>query len=262
MGRLILILAFVFAFITTVIVNLPARLVMERALPSGTALSYDRVSGSVWNVRLTGVNVAGQPLGRVQLKMRPAAIVTGRVAYDFDVAAPAGRFVGDVSAGLDRSVSVRLPRARVNVQELDRLQEVLRRAPSEVRLENIVIEMQGDGACRTARGRISSDILKANGPRFGWDGTDMDGSLTCSSGVLEIALSSVEQTDPITASVRFDAREGLYDLNARVETDNGTLVQGVQQLGFRADNGSWIYTRSNRPSPTPESSASVQEGSR
>lgn len=260
MSRILLVLVFIVTFLGALIANLPARWAFEQGGLARTAISHDRISGSVWNGRMTNVSIAGQRLGDVSFAIKPLALLSGKLNYEYDVAGPPGRFVGDISVGFDRSIEVSLPRARVDVQGLERLQEVLRRAPSEVRIEGLRLAVTSDGACTTASGALTSDILQANGERLGWSGPEMVGTLSCQNGVVGLSLESAEGPDVISAELSFDGRVAIYDLSARVESTNPNVVQAVQQLGFQAEGTGFTYTRTNRPGPDSSSELSLREG--
>jgi|GEM_PF-3333661 len=259
MGRFLLILAFFLAFLGTLIVNIPARLVFERIDPAAHGLYYERVSGTIWSGRMTGTFVAGQPLGTIDFKARPGALLQARLAYDITLLGPTGAASGSLVGRPDRSLELSVPRARINVQELRRLQPRLREMPSEVSLENLSLELQPDGSCRQGRGRIRTDTLKAIGQRLAWDGPEMAGKLTCAGGEIMVSLDSQGSEDLITARIALDAPRGLFDVEARIESREERVLQAIQQFGFQAEGEAYVYRYGNRPGDVPVPSAAAGE---
>lgn len=255
MGRFLLILAFILAFLVALIVNIPARLVLERINPAAQGLYYERVSGTIWSGRMTGTVVAGQPLGTVDFTARPAAFLQASLSYDITLLGPTGAASGTLLARTDRSLELSVPRARINVHELRRLQPRLREVPSEVSLENLMLELQPDGYCRRGRGQIRTDTLQAVGERLAWQGPEMAGQLNCTGGEIIIALDSQGGEDAISARIALDAPESLFDIEARVQSRAERVLQTVQQFGFQAEGDAYVYRYGNRPRGEAASSA-------
>lgn len=239
---------FVLTFGVTLIANLPAKWVMQQFQQGASGLSYERATGTIWNGRLAEVMVAGQPLGEVQFQFRPLRLVQARATYDVAVRGDVGAFQGEVWASPGGGFSARLPRARIHVQELARVDPLLRRAPSHVDVAGLAIRLNRDRACTDALGDLSTDILSSLGPRFGWNGPALNGSILCREGKLVIALQSVEGADDISAKLLYDGASGQYELLASVETHEQRVVGAMRRIGFEQVNGAWTYHRSSRVS--------------
>jgi hypothetical protein len=251
MGRIVLILAFLLAFLITLVVNVPARFVLDRVNPAAQGLYYERVSGSVWSGRMTGSVVAGQPIGTVDFRLRPGDLFSMSLTYDVSLRGPTGTATGTLRVTGDRSVGVELPRARINVQELRRLEPRLRQVPSELVIQNLLLKIDSNRACRQGRGRIRTDVLEALGGRFAWNGPEMVGTVECLGGDIVVVIDSQTSEDTISARLVFDGKTGIFDLNARVQTPNAKVRQAVQQLGFQPDGEAFVYRYGNRPQDRP-----------
>jgi hypothetical protein len=247
MGRFLLFLAFILAFLVTLIINIPARLVLERINPAAQGLYYERVAGTIWSGRMTGSVVAGQPLGTISFTARPSALLQASLSYDITLLGPTGAASGTLLARPDRSLELSIPSARINVHELRRLQPRLREVPSEVSLENLSLALQPDGYCRRGRGLIRTDTLQAVGERLAWQGPEMAGQLNCTGGEIIIALDAQGGEDAISARIAFDAPKGLFEVEARVQSRAERILQAVQQFGFQAEGDVYVYRYGNRP---------------
>ncbi len=258
MGRFLLILAFILAFLVTLIINIPARLVLERINPAAQGLYYERVSGTIWSGRVTGSVVAGQPLGTISFTARPSALLQASLSYDITLLGPTGAASGTLLLRPDRSLELSIPRARINVHELRRLQPRLREVTSEVLFENLSLELQPDGYCQQGRGQIRTDTLQAVGERLAWQGPEMAGQLNCAGGEIIVALDSQGGEDLIAARIALDAPKGLFDVEARVQSRVERVLQAVQQFGFQAEGDAYVYRYGNRPQGEAASSAEAR----
>lgn len=246
MRKLLLIIIFAVVLAASIIARTPLGFAMEQAGLKAQGVSYSHVAGTIWNGRLHGVDVAGQSIGDVTFKLKPAALLTGALAFDLGIDGLTGAGRGSGKIGLNRTVSIENAIADINIQTLARLDPRLRQAPAQLTATIKHLEITGDGACRKADGVISTDILTSLGGRYAWEGPPMSGPVSCHNNALRIVLQNDGGPDDITASVDLHP-SGVYDVTARMQTTNTNVRQALLALQFENRDGAYFYTVSNRP---------------
>jgi general secretion pathway protein N len=103
-------------FLVTLIAAFPARVAIGWFAPSGLAVSG--VEGSLWKGRIGGLRAANLRIGAASWRIRPLAMLTGRISADVEAAVPGGFVSGRVAAGLTGTVDVRDARAGIPLAEL------------------------------------------------------------------------------------------------------------------------------------------------
>lgn len=105
-------------FVGVGIATLPASLIVSRLPPQVT---LEGVAGSIWSGSATRVAYQGVPVGALTWRSRPAALFTGRLAYDVDVARTDGYLRGALAvtfggAVMAEGVQLSLPLTALNPQ--------------------------------------------------------------------------------------------------------------------------------------------------
>lgn len=248
MPRLVILVAlFLVVFLAALVWRMPASFVFERAGLPGGAVSFTYVGGTVWEGTVSGLNVGGQPLGQVRFKLRPGALVAGRLVYDVRVSGETAEARGTVGIGLDRSVALTDAFADINIQALRRLDPRLRQAPAKLQVTLDELRLDRRRACRAGDGALSTDLLMAAGRRWNWQGPDMLGEIACRDGAFQVRLESAPGPDRIEADAVLNAASLRYNLTARVESAHPGLGDAMRVLDFTAEDGAYVYQRTNAP---------------
>ena len=83
MKKLLLFLLVLMVVAVIVVVLLPARLVLEHAMPASAPVQLQEVSGTVWKGRAGRVIRNGNDLGALGWKVHAGALLTGVLDTDF-----------------------------------------------------------------------------------------------------------------------------------------------------------------------------------
>ena len=252
MPRWFLAILFSVIFLAVLVAGLPASLVARQANLKGAGFDYMRISGTLWSGEISRLHLAGQPLGEVEFRLKPAALLSGRLAYDVSIDGTAMHARGQAETGFDRNLTLRDMVADVNVQALNRLDPRLRQSPATLAVTVRELSIARDRSCRRADGGVRTDLLQSVGQRWDWAGPEMRGVLSCEQGVFSVAMSGSGADDDIRAQARFDARRAVYDVDAQVSTTNRGVAQALRTLDFVAEDGVFTYSRSNDPQQAVE----------
>lgn len=104
MRKLPLILAGAAAFLLSLVVFAPARLLVS-FLPA--SVTTGTMTGSIWNGATDYLAIDGRPLGAMQWHLKPLQLLRGRLALDVDLRSAEGTAHGFVSLGSGNSLAAR-----------------------------------------------------------------------------------------------------------------------------------------------------------
>lgn len=228
--------------ILVMVLRMPLGFVLDRAnLPAGS-VSYSAAEGTIWNGRLNGLEVAGQPIGDVTLSARPQDLLAGGLSYDLQWGGPGGRGVTQITLGFGGSVSLQETRLEQSIGSVEGLMNAIREFGGVVRLRDGAIKLRQD-QCESAAGTISSDILTNIGQSYGRAFGPVDGRLSCEDGVIVIYLVSTSETgDRVDVQSRLWL-SGRADVTAEVATNDVELGAALAELYFEQDGDVWRYSR-------------------
>lgn len=169
------------AFLLFMVSLMPASSALRFAsLPA--ALSYQSVSGSLWNLELSGVSIYGRPVGRLTLEPDLSVLAGGLdgkvklngsdMAADFDLA------MGD----------------QITVDNLDLTMGLSGRVASfafdgAMRLQNGMIELQPSGRCISASGTVRTNVFQDMFAALGMSRDAAEAALTCNAGYLQVIFN-------------------------------------------------------------------------
>jgi len=226
LGRILIFLA---ALAVWLIVLLPLKTV---AIAAGGAdrLGYQDVFGTVWNGRVYGLELAGEPVREIALSMRPAALLTGQAAADWLIEDASLSGNGRIALGAGRvevsGASLVVPLSRLAAADWPGMDPG---EPVFVRLPRLVFV---DGDCRQADGAVRTGALVTLGAAYGFEGPVLEGGLSCRDGVLALAMRG--ETDALSVTADADLRANGYDWRVTARTGNADLADALALAGFEA----------------------------
>lgn len=224
-----------FLLLAWLVVLLPMKAV---ALMAGGAprLGYADVFGTVWDGRVYGLTVQGQPVREAVIGVRPAALFAGRLTADIrledpDITgsgrvslAPGGRWWLD-----DASLSMTLGRAGLgDLPGLDPQERLF------VRVLQLELEA---GQCRQAVGTARSGALVSLASRHGLVGPALIGELSCREGALVLTFSGDEAD--LSVSGEAVLRADGYDWRVEARTGDAALADILALAGFTRTAEGW-----------------------
>ena len=219
--RLLIVIVAVVAALLSFIANLPLRWVLPDGI--GTA------SGTVWNGQVSGVPLLGQVrlkggLGGMNVSTPPGTVtlsadVTPRSVSDLALVMPVAALPtsdGRLS-GLAGTFGLRVDDARL-----------------------------ADGRCAEASGTARTDVLAANGARFGWTGPELAGPVDCVDGRLRVRLSG-ENPGAAVEAVTTTSMDGTYESEITVRADDPAAGNALVLFGFsRSSAGEYRLSERGR----------------
>ena len=229
--RLALVFLFLLVFVGAAIVTMPLSFVLERSSLEQLGLNWARASGTVLNGSVRGLSYGNQGIGDIDLRLRPAALVSGRVTYESRWSGAPGSGSAVLSAGR-REIAVTDMSAVVQIENLVGLADDVRRTGGVASISDAEIRF-ADDACASARGRVATDVVSRAATAYGQSGTDLVGSLACDGPMLTIPLSGqADSGDVLEANVRVGLLEpSLFE--AQVTTSNSDLATLLVLRGFQ-----------------------------
>ncbi|WP_417490578.1 type II secretion system protein N [Maricaulis sp.] len=228
-------IAFLLALLVGLVVFLPLKLVLGLAGP-GLDLSRAEIHGTVWNGSVRGARISGQPLRRVQIRLHPLALFTGRARADWVITDPGlrGRGQAAIDGRGDWSVShARLAASpdRLGIRPIPGLTET---ALVDISIERL--DYRG-GACAQAAGEISASIPGGQAQAFGVALPDMTGPVQCRDGRLAVLVSGESADMTVEAEALVASASSEWQIG--VETANPDLANALAFSGFVQTANIW-----------------------
>ena len=237
MKKLLLLLLVLAVIAVIVVVLLPARLVLEHAMPASAPVQLQEVSGTVWKGRAGRVIRNGNDLGALGWKVHAGALLTGVLDTDFILDGQDYSGKGRLSRGRDgvirlTDVDASFPASRLepvlDVPALNLLGRVDVRLDTLQLQNNVPTALQGratwrdaavSGADQASFGTIVADF----GPQAGGFG----GTVKDEGGPLEV------KGEFKTTLLGYEARATL-----RPRDGNPQVTRALRHIGQPQEDGS------------------------
>ncbi len=193
-----------------IVISVPLRLALS---PAATVISAQSVEGTIWNGRLIGASLGGQPLGDLDARLSPGALFLGKARVRLDGARLHGAVVTSFGTRSGEISLLSLPIGRtMGPVELSVL---------EITDAQVVFH---DDECVRAEGHMMMQI------KSGFGGQRLSGSLRCSGAML--AADLVSQSAMQRLSLRFPTPVRYQALLTVKASDNLQAV-ALTAAGFR-----------------------------
>ena len=215
---------FLLAFLLLLIVFAPLRFALDRIEAADAGLSAATVEGSVWSGRMESASFRGVQLGDVQVTLRPLPLLLGRSSLVVETVEAPGRAVlvrdGDRAGVTDATAAVPLR---------------LTRGPAplsgQLRLQDVTVLFRR-GACETADGRVTTDLLSRNADFLQWQGPELSAQIACRGRALLIPFRGARDGTEVNAALSIEA-DGRYRLETRVITQDVAFATALALAGFQ-----------------------------
>lgn len=176
---------------------------------SGTTLSGTIWDGQVDNVPLLGTVAVKGGFGNLSFLTAPGDVTLS----------------GKVSPTGVETLILSMPVARLPMSD-SRLSGLSGRI--SLRIAQAVIK---DGACVSATGTASTDVLAANRARFDWTGPELSGPVDCDDGRLRVRLNGEAGTQTVLATI-VTGLDGVYQSDITVSTSDPAAGNVLTLFGF------------------------------
>lgn len=234
------------SLIGTLLVTMPLSFALERSGVRNAGLSWQSAQGTILNGSLTGVRIGVQPVGVVNLKLRPSALLTGSVSYEMQWAGGAGTGNGVVGLGAKR-IAFEDVTANLQLDQLVGLVAEARRAGGRLTInaESVVLQ---NGDCLEAAGTVSTDAVTRFAASYGQAAGEFTGSLSCDGPMVLLDMSGDVGQDIATAQLRVGTAEAS-SLEARVEQAEPDIAAALLFYGFETDGDDVIFRQESQIGP-------------
>lgn len=242
MSRLVFLLLLAIGLVIGAVAFAPLTTVLDLAGVRKSGLDWTSSSGTLLNGRMEGIRINEKNYGDAGLKLKPAALLGGALAYKVNWTGAAGSGAGDVALSSVRSFSLKDYKADLDLLSLEHAALWIQQSGGRVMLDGRLIRFK-DGACAEAEGTARSDVLERNRAVLGDGWGEMSGALTCDAGDLVVPLESTH-----AAGTRFGAQLRLRPgLPGRFEARVSGMISRelgymLPLAGFRKDGADYIYS--------------------
>jgi len=251
MNRLLLLLLLFSGFL----IGLAAFAPLETALRMGGAnrlgVSWASAEGTVFDGKLTSIENRGTRIGDANLRLMPAALLTGRLKYGVEWTGEGGRGNGELSAGFGNRRSLTNYDIDLDLVHLEQAARWIQQSGGRLVVRGSHIRFKGN-QCLDAKGTAQSDVLDRNREILGPGWSEMRGELRCENGMLVVPLESANASGTqFLALLRF-APGGPGSFEARVSGPiSRELMFALPIAGFTLDGRDYVYNYLPAPQGNP-----------
>ena len=241
MRRLLLLVLFIFMLICGLIAFTPLGFVMSQS-GAGNFVGWAKVDGTLMKGRVSGLYTGTQPIGDVDLELRPLSLLSLQPTYDVQWGGAGGRGTGVLT--LTRSALVgRELRLQQELGALEGLSPPVRAMGGSLRLSDGAFRITPEG-CESASGTLSTDTLSTLAAQYGRQFGQISGPISCNAGAFVLDMEGIGDNGDrveIDASANF---AGFGEFTTQVETQDAQIVIALTQVGFQRENGRFVYRQS------------------
>ena len=239
MIRFLLVLVAIGALIWFAASRIPLGMALNQAPLSGMGIQWTQSEGTIWDGRMSGVYVNGQPVGDIDLALRPASLLTLSPAVEVQWGGAGGRGAGVVTLKGDVIEATDL-RVEQQVSALESLSNELRAIGGIVRLSGGSVRIENN-ACTQASGQVQTDTLTRAALQFGREFSDLSGNISCVDGAFNLLMNG---SSPAGDTMKIDADaslQGASNIDITVNTSDNDIQMLLAQAGFAQRDGVWTY---------------------
>jgi len=241
MGRVLLFVLAALCLLIGLVWQVPLSYTMKQSGVAAHGLSWEQARGTIWAGEVTGAGWKGTPVGAAGLKLKPLSPLSGRLEYDILWRGPMGQGSGDAafSSGGARAKDLKL---NIALGAIPALRGELRNIDATVRLMDGSVHIK-KGVCSTAKGTITTDLVRLGGEQLRRTWPDLTGNITCDQGELILPLTGAAASgERFSITVRMGLA-GRFGLTARVEGADIETENALALYGFTYENGAYVLRR-------------------
>ena len=219
---------------------------MKKAGLQESGVAWTQAEGTLWDGRITGLEINGHEIGDTILELRPLSLLLLAPVYDVQWGGTSSR--GSAIARISRKELYTSDlSAEQNISYIKALAVPVRAMGGSVRVNgaHIVYDWQG---CTSASGKVSSDVLSLAAEKFGRSFPILTGDLGCDAGTLTAHLTGTSDKGDVVEIDLRASQTAMSGLTARVDTKDREVVALLANSGFALQDGRWTYSRDTPPS--------------
>ncbi len=241
MIRFLLLLTAIVAIGIAAVSQVPTGFVLRKLPLNAMGVQWTQSEGTIWDGRIMGVYLNGQPVGDIDIALQPLSLVSMRPVLNVQWGGAGGRGAGQVMLDGD-AISATDLRLEQQVSALESLTNELRAIGGVFRLNHGAVRIE-NGVCLSAVGDVQTDTLARAAQQFGRTFTDLTGSISCTDGAFNIVMdgnSPDGDTIAIDANATLTGRSNIDVVVSTADRDIETLLANA---GFSRNDGVWTYQR-------------------
>ena len=242
MSQILLLLMFVIICVGATIAFTPIGYVLGQSGIGAAGVGWAKADGTLTKGRISGLFIGVQPLGDVNLTLRPMSLLTLQPSYDVQWGGAAGRGTGILTFTRSslRGTDIRMQQ---EIGAIEGLSPPVRAMGGSLRIANGSFTLTETG-CEEASGTLSTDTLSTLAAQYGRQFGQISGPIDCDAGAF---LINMEGESNAGDRVEIDARASLTgqgDFTARINTRDTQIIIALTQIGFVRENGQFVYRQS------------------
>lgn len=242
MRRLVLLIIFIAFLIGALISYTPLGFVLNQSGAGAAGIGWAKVDGTIAKGRISGLYIDTQPLGDVNLKLRPLSLLSLRPSYDIQWGGAAGRGTGILTLARGALIGEEI-RMQQEIGALESLSPPVRAMGGSLRVAGGSFRLSQTG-CDQASGTLSTDTLSTLAAQYGRQFGQISGPISCDTGAFVIDM---EGRSDAGDQVEIDARAALTgqgEFTTRISTQDTQIIIALTQIGFVRENGQFVYRQS------------------
>lgn len=242
MRRLFLLILFIFMLIAALFAFTPLGFILGQSGVGALGVGWAKADGTLMKGRISGFYVGSQPIGDVSLELRPFSLLTLRPSYDIQWGGAGGQ--GTAVLTLSRNALVGEDvRMRQEIGALEGLEPAVRAMGGTLDVADGAFRLTQMG-CERAEGRLSTTTLTNLAAQYGRQFGEIAGPISCEDGAFVLNMEGVSQADDRVAINARANLAGQGEFATRVRTQDAQIIIALTQIGFRRENGEFVYQQS------------------
>ena len=240
--RILLIAVTLIALVWFTAAQVPVGFVLKRLPVNAMGIQWTQSEGTIWNGRIMGVYFNGQPVGDIDVALKPLSLVTLQPGLDVQWGGAGGRGAGTLTLIDSDSFEASDLRLQQNVASLESLSTDLRAIGGTFRLSNGRVRIDGQ-RCSDASGNLHTDTLALAAEQFGREFSDLTGTLGCENGAFDLAMRGQGPAGDTIAISAEATLQGEATIDVIINTEDSDIEMLLANAGFAREDGAWTYRR-------------------
>ncbi|MEM5517705.1 type II secretion system protein N [Henriciella sp. AS95] len=245
MIRFILVLVVLGALVWFAASRVPLGMVLTRLPLNDMGVEWTQSEGTVWDGRMSGVYINGQPVGDVDVALRPVSLLSLSPTMEVQWGGAGGRGAGVVTVKGSGDISASDVRVEQNISALESLTNEIRSIGGILRINGGSVEIV-DNVCVSASGNVQTDALTRAAQQFGRQFSTLTGTITCEEGAFNIAMNGDSPDGDVLDFKAIADLNGNSRIDVTAETESDDIETLLARGGFTKSGDVWTYQQTTQ----------------
>lgn len=241
MSRRFLVSLFLLSFGLLSLIQIPMSAVTAWLSVDRYGVSLGRASGSIWNGSIKDVVWRGVRVGDVQITLKPLLLLRGQAAARVEidnVGAVKGTI--NIASGLSSTISIEDTQITVLVDRMPVIVPI--RGSASFTVREAIFNSQG---CERLVADMQTNALTKSSTGSDWRGPILSGSAHCVDGRMVLPIEGGNESERIAVVMEIQ-NDGLFTIDAEVNTNNESLATMLGVVGFSMRDGAYTLSQEGR----------------